>query len=168
MIELGIARSIARLDGLDNTDLRDLLEPEDTRDTDDDDAAEERGDMDAGLSSAPKSSNGAEGADRDCRPDSAARGVASASGLVTSLSSTMSLTIFSFVLGADFDPLYSPQLRFEGGNESRSGVGYKRFDDLAPILVSSPSRVELDTEIQCSIPAVSYMPHVACWLFLNG
>lgn len=124
--------------------------------------------MDAGSSSAPKSSNGAEGADRDCRPDSAARGVTSASGLVTSLSSTMSLTIFSCVLKAGFDPLYSPQLRFEGSNESGSGVGYKRFDDLAPVPVSSPSRVGLDTAIQCSMPAVSYMPHFACWLCLSG
>jgi hypothetical protein len=109
-----MARSIARLDGLDTADLRDLLEPEDTRDMEDEDTAEERGDMDGLFTGAPKSSDGAEGADRDGRPDNAARGVASASGLVTSLLSTISLTIFDFMLVDGSESLYSLRLRFEG------------------------------------------------------
>lgn len=151
-----MTRSIARLDGLDSADARDLLEPEDARDADDDDAIEPRGDMDAEFADALRSREGADGADRDTRPDSAARGVASASELVVSLSTTMSLKV---------SVLYFLRWRFEGRNDAGSGVEYKRFDALAPVAIfAAPpsSHVGLDTAIQCSMPAVLYMLHLVC------
>jgi hypothetical protein len=63
-----MARSIARLDGLDSADFRDLLELDETRDIDDDDATDECGDADATVPGASKSRDGARRTDRDDRP----------------------------------------------------------------------------------------------------
>jgi hypothetical protein len=105
-----MASSIARLDGPDSPDLRDRLElSEDTRDTDDDEAPERRGDMGTASPEAPNlTSGGAE------RPDRAARGVASASGFVTTVSPTILSIVFVLLLGPGFDCLCFLRLRFVG------------------------------------------------------
>lgn len=146
-MELGMVRSIARFDGLAGADLRDRLEPEDTRDMDDDDAAEDRGEPDANVSGAPpKSGRCAEGADRDGRPGSAARGVASASGPVTSPSLAVMLCEIPTLLlnsGLDPDSLQASRRRLGRMDDSGSGVGYGRFCALPklPGFSGSPSQV---------------------------
>lgn len=146
-MELGMVRSIARFDGLAGADLRDRLEPEDTRDMDDDDAAEDRGEPDANVSGAPpKSGRCAEGADCDGRPGSAARGVASASGPVISPSLAVMLCEIPTLLlnsGLDTDSLQAPRRRLGRMDDSGSGVGYGRFCALPKLLgfSGSPSQV---------------------------
>ena len=153
-MELGMVRSIARFDGLAGADLRDRLEPEDTRDMDDDDAAEDRGEPDANVSGAPpKSGRCAEGADRDGRPGSAARGVASASGPVASASGPVTspslavmlceISTLLLISGLDPDSIQASRRRLGRMDDSGSGVGYGRFCALPklPGFSGSPSQV---------------------------